>query len=189
MRIEVFQEVYEPCDDTYLLARNLEVRESDEVLEIGTGSGILAIIAARKAKRVVACDINKKAIECAKHNAKLNNVNIEVIESDLFSNIKGKFDLIIFNPPYLPSSPLDREDELAKAWDGGETGREVINKFIKEAKKFLKPKGRVQIVASSRCGIKEVIQKFHEEGFETEIIARERHFFEELVVIKAWLKE
>ena len=188
MKIEVFDGVYKPCDDTYLLARNLEVNKEDEILEIGTGCGILAILAAKKAKHVVACDINPEALKCAEHNAKLNGVEIEVIKSNMFNNVKGKFDLIIFNPPYLPSSPLDREDDLKKAWDGGKTGREVINRFIKEAKKFLKPKGRVQIIASSRCGIDEVVRKFQEEGFTPEIKARERHFFEELVVINARLR-
>ncbi|RLF59291.1 MAG: methyltransferase [Thermoplasmata archaeon] len=189
MKIKIFEGVYEPSDDTYMLARNLEINKGDKVLDMGTGCGILAIIAYRKgASKVVACDINKKAVECAKYNVTMNNARVKVIESDLFENIREKFDLIIFNPPYLPSDPLEKDDELKIAWDGGKNGREVIDRFIDEVEKFLKPGGRFQIVVSSLSGIEDVIKKIDEKKFEIKINERKRFFFEELVVITGRLK-
>ena len=67
---EVDEHVYEPAEDTFLVAEKLETKKDDIVLEIGTGCGILAILAAKTAKKVVAIDINPYAIECTKRNAK-----------------------------------------------------------------------------------------------------------------------
>ncbi len=105
LKIRVFGAVYEPAEDTFLLISALEKLnlKNNAALEVGTGSGIIALILARRAKTVLAADINPEAVECAKENAKRNKItNIEFRESDLFENIRGRFDLIVFNPPYLP---------------------------------------------------------------------------------------
>jgi release factor glutamine methyltransferase len=102
----VSKDVYEPAEDTFLLAENLSVRENDVVLDIGTGCGIFGILAAKKAKQVVATDLNPYAVDCAKMNARLNKVadKIELLVGDLFQPIKQNehFSLILFNAPYLP---------------------------------------------------------------------------------------
>src|SRR3972149_6876211 len=89
---------------SHLLGKTVldEVRESDRVLDMGTGSGVNAILAASKSADVVAVDINPVAVEAARNNAVLNGVadRIEVRSSDVFSNVDGEFDLIIFDPPF-----------------------------------------------------------------------------------------
>jgi release factor glutamine methyltransferase len=95
----VSKDVYEPAEDTFLLAENLSVRENDVVLDIGTGCGIFGILAAKKAKQVVATDLNPYAVDCAKMNARLNKVadKIELLVGDLFQPIKQSehFSLIL----------------------------------------------------------------------------------------------
>jgi len=106
INLNVPSEVYPPAEDTYLLLNVLKPR--GRVLEIGTGSGILAIAFAKKGHEVVATDINPKALQAARQNAKSNGVGgkVDVIRADLLRGIRGPFDTVIFNPPYLPSRPL-----------------------------------------------------------------------------------
>lgn len=181
---EVFPQVYLPAEDSFLLAESLAVK-GGRTLDIGTGCGIQAIVVTERASKVLACDISMEAVKCAGYNACLNKANIEVFQSDLFESVSGKFDLIVFNPPYLPSDPSDTDDELRKSWDGGKNGREVIDRFIDDAAKFLKPEGRVQLVASSLGNVGHVMQKFKEACLRPEITARKKYFFEELCVVNA----
>ena len=74
MEFLICENVYEPAEDTFLFADNLLVKKSDNVLEIGTGTGIIAIIASKKLKKVVAVDINRYAVECARKNAEINRL-------------------------------------------------------------------------------------------------------------------
>jgi len=170
--------VYEPKEDSALLAGNLIIEKGDCVLDMGCGSGIQAIVASRKAKKVLAVDINPQAIE-------INNAeNIDYRISDLFENIKEneKFDLIIFNPPYVPS---DEKDMEAKAWAGGTMGRETIDRFVEESPKHLAEKGRIQLLVSSVNDPQDLIKKLEKKNLETKIIASQRIWFEELFIIMA----
>ena len=134
--------VYEPAEDSFLFAENLAVKEGEVILDMGAGCGILSIIAAEKAAKVVAVDINPYAIRCAKENAKLNRVadKIFFVQGDLFTPIKigEKFSLILFNAPYLPSESTEEASWLELAWAGGVTGRQVIDRFICKAPRYLK---------------------------------------------------
>jgi len=198
LRITLCKDVYEPDEDTFLLAEviNEELSkgklDNKNVLEIGTGTGVLALLCAKKAKKVVACDINESAVKCAKLNAKVNDINnIEARRSDVFSGMKKgeKFDLIIFNPPYLPVSEKEEikepKDALSLAWDGGKTGRKVINKFLESCEEHLKEKGKLLMLGSSLSDYTKTIKKLEEKGFRAGIKARKRFFFEELVVVEA----
>lgn len=185
-RFEVFPNVYEPSDDSFLLLEHLEVKPRDCVLDICTGSGILAITASEKASRVVACDISPEAIKCATHNMKLNKVkNMKIIESNLFENIDEKFDLILLNPPYLPSDSDEPEHELKKAWDAGKDGRDIIDQFIDDVTDHLKLNGRIQLIQSSLNDPNKTLRRLEEKGLIGEITAKEKFFFEELFVISA----
>jgi release factor glutamine methyltransferase len=186
-RFEIFPQVYMPSDDSFLLVDSLTVKEGDEVLDLGTGCGIQGIFAAEKASKVLACDINPNAVECARYNVKLNKAdNMTVIHSNLFQMVRGRFNLIIFNPPYLPSHPSDLDDYLRKSWDGGREGRAIIDRFIHEVMDFLAKDGKVQIVQSSLNNVEKTVQRFKEVGLHPEITAEKKHFFEKLYVVNVY---
>ena len=136
-------------DESDFLANNLIVEKNDEVLDIGTGSGIQAICCAVKASKVMATDLNKRALSFASFNVKLNGVEnkIELIHSDLFEKVpKKKFDLIVSNPPFIP---VPNERSWFLHGSAGYDGLRTVKIILKESKKYLKPKGRLQIITHS----------------------------------------
>ncbi len=171
--IKAHDGVYYPREDSNMLARIVEKRASGDVLDLGTGSGIQGITAALNGCTVTFSDIDENAVSVARQNAKLNGINGIFVFSDLFSNIKGRFDTIIFNPPYLPS---DRIKE--KALDGGKRGRELIERFLSEYKQHLKPGGIALLVESSFSGYQKDV------GSGAKVIAKAHYFFEDLVVLE-----
>jgi release factor glutamine methyltransferase len=181
VEIDSYGTVYEPSDDSWLLEAVVE-REigRESVLDMGTGSGIQAIAAAKKGADVTAADINSEALKCAQENAKRNEVEIKTIESDLFSKITEKFDTIIFNPPYVHTDENEIYDLESAAWQGGREGRVIIDEFLLHAFEFLKPDGRILLLVSSQNNILEHL----EESCATRILAREKLFFEELFVLE-----
>jgi release factor glutamine methyltransferase len=187
----VSKDVYLPAEDTFLLAENLVVNKNDVVLDMGTGCGILGILAAKRARRVVAVDINPHAARCAKMNAELNGVTekMDVLRGDLFSAVKEneKFDLIIFNAPYLPSEMREEKNWIEWAWAGGPTGRQLIDQFILQASSYLKKGGRILLVQSTLSDVEETVQKLGERRFCARVLAQEKVAFEAIVVIEATL--
>ncbi len=183
------ENVYAPAEDTFLLAENLRVYEGEFVLDMGTGCGILAVLAAEKADEVLAVDINPYAIRCAKKNAEINRVadKVEFLLGDLFEPIKPKgiFDLIIFNAPYLPSEIGEEKSWIGKAWAGGKTGRKVIDRFISGAPNFLRPNGRIMLVQSSLSNVNESLDAFNKLGLNAKVIAETKVPFEKIVLIEA----
>jgi len=186
----VCESVYEPAEDSFLFAENLTVEKHEVVLDIGTGCGILGVIAADKASRVVAVDINPYAVRCAKENAKVNGVweKMLFIQGDLLAPIRmeEKLDRILFNAPYLPSKPLKNGSWLERAWAGGATGRQVIDRFIRQAPEYVNETGCVLLMQSTLSDVDQTLRRFQESGFRTCIIAkRTLPFFETIVLIKA----
>jgi len=185
----VLENVYEPAEDTFLLAKNLLLNKNDFILDMGTGCGILGILAAKKARSVVAVDINPYAVRCAKMNAKLNRVKrkMNILRGDLFQPIKEgeKFDVILFNSPYLPSESGEYETWIEKAWAGGLGGRELIDRFALEASRHLELHGRILLVQSTLSDVDKTMQTLEKAGLLARVIAEEKVAFETIVVIEA----
>ncbi len=187
--IETDELVYIPSDDTFLLAENLEIKKGQSVLEIGTGSGLVSMYASLLTDDVTATDINFNALELAEKNFKLNNIETINLEfGDLFEPVKDKkFDVILFNTPYLPTDSDDIiNDDLNYAFDGGLDGRKVIDRFINEVSNHLNDKGIVQIIQSSLSNNDRTLDMFDSKGFVAEIAKSESFFFEEIVLINAY---
>lgn len=184
----VFSGVYEPGDDTFLMAENLHIEKGEEVLDVGTGCGILAVLSAFKASRVIATDINPIAVRCAKANADRNGVSekIDFICGDLFSPLREgiSFNLVVFNAPYLPVEE-EPKDWLDYSWSGGRSGRETIRKFIETVSEYVKIDGRIMLVQSSLSNINETLNDLEGKGFEVEIVDERRFFFETILLIEA----
>lgn len=163
--------IYSPEEDSFLLAKYVEKYAKGKVLDVGTGTGILAEAALRKTKNVLAVDINKEAVEFA------SKKGIKAKVSDLFSNVKGKFDLIVFNPPYLPEDKI-KDKELV----GGKKGYEVLDRFFSKAKKYLNKDGRILIIISSLTKPKKVEEVIKKNKFKFKILEKKHYFFEDLIV-------
>ncbi|RME55440.1 methyltransferase domain-containing protein [Candidatus Woesearchaeota archaeon] len=165
--------IYEPAEDSYLLKKHIRKFAKGKVLDMGTGSGILALEALKYTKDVLAVDLNQECVDYVKKKG------VNAIQSDLFKNVKGKFDLIIFNPPYLPED--ENEDEESKMiTTGGKNGYETLERFLKHAKSYLNKDGKILTVVSSLTG--NVEQIFKKYKFKFEMIDKENLFFEKLYV-------
>jgi len=181
--VRVIPQVYDPSEDSFLLAKAAlsEIRDAERVLEVGCGCGIIsAVIKANTKASIVGIDIDPHAAKCTKENG------VEVIRGDLLNCIKGKFDMISFNPPYLPTN----ENERINGWenvalDGGYDGRKVIYRFLKNAGNCLAENGVILMVLSSLTGIEEVKSRMKSLGYEVEEKIQERFMFEQLTVIAA----
>lgn len=181
--------VYVPAEDSYLLADNLEIKKGMSVLEIGTGSGIVAMYASRLTDDITVTDINFDACELARENFEANGIeNIEILFGNLFEPLENrKFDVILFNTPYLPTEEGEvLDDTINYAFDGGLNGRKVIDLFLNEVGNHLNDGGIVQMIQSSLSGNEETLDKLDELGFIAEIKASEHFFFEDITLINAY---
>ena len=187
--INLDDNVYEPAEDSYLLAENLEIKSDSSVLEIGTGSGIVAMYASRLSKNICVSDVNFDACELARKNFKANGIeNIEILFGDLFEPVGDrKFDVILFNTPYLPTENGEvLEDNINYAFDGGLNGRKVIDLFLNEVGNHLNDGGIVQMIQSSLSDVEETLEKLDKKGFIAEVKASEHYFFEDIVLINGY---
>lgn len=125
-----------------LLAKTVlrEVKETDKVLDLGTGTGVQAVFAASKSVDVTAVDVNPDAVKCATLNVELNGLSsrVKVHQSDLFENVQGKFDLIVFDPPFRWTKPRDMWERSC-----ADEGYATLKKFFAEAKNYLNVGGRL----------------------------------------------
>jgi len=144
--------IYVPREDSFLLQIEVRAFAKGMVLDMGAGSGIQAITAAasRNAHEVLAVDIDKAAVEHCRKSIKNRKIRFAV--SDLFSNVKGKFDTIIFNPPYLPQDGYKTDKTVI----GGKKGHEAIERFIGKANKHLNENGIILLLFSSLTGREKV---------------------------------
>lgn len=187
---DVNDDVYEPAEDSFLFAENLNVKAGESVLDLGTGSGILAVVAAKKAAHVLAVDLNPYAIRCARDNARLNHVSdrMDFLQGDLFSafNSGVRFDLVLFNAPYLPSEAGEEATWIGRSWAGGANGRLVVDRFISAVPAYLKVGGRVLLMQSTLTGVEETLITFAKQGLKAAVAATQQlPFFETLTLIEA----
>ncbi len=178
-------EVYEPHDDTFLLARAVKERvgPGTRFLEVGCGAGVIAMTAAREGAEVTATDANPFAVELCRHNAKQNKLRIDVVETDLLEGLVGPFDVVAFNPPYLPT---DEEDKVAGplnlAFDGGLDGNVVVLRFIEQIAALPQRPGEVMVIHSSLSDPTPLQERMAALGYQETIVAEEKHFYETLWV-------
>ncbi len=173
--------VYEPGEDSGLLEKQVEKLARGEVLDMGTGSGILVKAALRNkdTNSVTGADINPYAVEHCRKKIK----KARFVQSDLFENIKDKYDIITFNPPYLPEEK--KEDlETALMTTGGYKGYELLVKFLKQAKKHLKKDGFIITAFSTLTSSEEVFNEARGLGYESEVLDSKKMFFEKLYCVK-----
>jgi release factor glutamine methyltransferase len=178
--LEVPAGVYEPREDSVLAADYLSKTKVKRALEIGCGSGLLSILLAKNGADVTAVDINPVAVEATKANAKANGTKIEAFVSDLFSKVKGKFGLIVFNAPYL----REETSEGSEAWAAGE-GLEIIKRFILGAPKYLEKDAYIIMLISSLTGKEEVLGMFAKAGLKAKAVAEKKVAWESLLLIEA----
>jgi release factor glutamine methyltransferase len=189
---QVWNEVYEPAEDSFLFAENLPTREVGQAIDVGTGCGILGIIIARRAKMVIATDINPYAVRCARQNARANGVSdrMHFFQGDLFSPLRvgERFDLVLFNAPYLPSKQGEGSSWVERAWTGGDAGRRAIDDFVRKATLRLRPGGEILLMQSNLSDVEETLSSFKGRGLTARIVARQdMPFFETIFLVGARL--
>ena len=191
LSIELHPEVYDPAEDTFLLLDSIEIDKDDAVFEIGTGCGIIALDCARKGANVVCSDINKKAADLAMYNYEKNKIKIkgdfEVRHGNLFDVLKTDevFDIILFNPPYLPikrDEKIQGNEWLDLATDGGRDGLQKTKSFIEELGQYLKVHGRAYFIFSNLSDRKKLDYMLKRNIFEFKIKKSQR-FLNEIIEV------
>lgn len=185
LSIQTDPRVYGPEEDTYLLLEALTGEElSGRGLEIGTGTGIVALNVCHHFKTFTGTDINPHAVALAAKNAESNNIkNVHFHYSNLFSHLSGQFDVIIFNPPYVSvDEPITNVEDLS--YHGGEDGRRTTDAFLRQFHSYLTSHGKVYLLQSSLSGIEKTVQFLEQNIYIPTILTRKRLFFEELVVFR-----
>ena len=174
--------IYEPAEDSYLLAEQVKKFAFGSVLDVGTGSGIQAIAAAKssRVKSVLAVDINPEAITSL---GKKKVKKIKTQQSDLFSNVKGRFDTILFNAPYLPLDPREPKDSQL-ATTGGKHGYEILVRFLQNIDDHLTKKGIALILFSSLTHKEKIEEALFDIGYDFEVVGEQKISFETLYVYK-----
>jgi release factor glutamine methyltransferase len=182
--------VYQPAEDSALLARAAVGHAEGRTLEVGTGSGWVAEqVAAETGASVVASDVNPGACQQARERAdglrEAGGRGFEVVRADLLAPFAADaFDTVLFNPPYLPTDP-DNEwgDWMETALSGGKSGRELIEPFLDDVGRILAPGGEVLLLVSSLTGYEEVLAYAADRGFTHEVAVQESYPFETLSVV------
>lgn len=208
-----FKNVYYPSDDSYLLIDyfrkkitddlfdGIKLEEIEYILDLGTGTGIIAIFFQllrsfnpKFNPRIYASDILEESIICAKRNEILNKIKNKIIyvQSDLFKSfpesLRSKFNIIVFNPPYLPSSPLIKDalnkKSIDHSWDGGYKGIEILINFLKELKGFLNldKDHYIYYISSSRSNMVELEKQLIDLRYNNEKLEKIHLFFEDIIL-------
>jgi release factor glutamine methyltransferase len=179
MKLLILPGVFRPRSDSWLLAdvvRDYRLAAGARVLDVFTGSGVLAFAAARcGARAVTAVDVMARAVLGVRLNARANGLRIQARRGDLFEPVAGRrFDLVVANPPYLPDENEPPSHGASRAWNGGPDGRRLIERFCTDVGAHLAPGGTVAIVQSSLSGTPATLAALAESGFDGAVAERRR---------------
>ncbi len=179
MRLIRLPGVFRPRSDTWMLARALrsEIRAGRRtVLDVCTGSGALALVAAGERADATAIDVSRRSVATVKLNAALRRLRVRSLRGDLFAPVRGRrFDVVVTNPPYVPAE----DDTLptrgpARAWDAGSDGRALLDRICAEGPEHVAPGGVMLIVHSSLCGTEATLERLRAAGMDAEVAERAR---------------
>jgi len=189
LEIDLHPEVYDPAEDSFLLLETIQVTPYNTVLELGTGCGVIALNCAYKGSHVICTDINPFAVQLTRKNIERNRTllkgSIEVREGDLFSVLhkNERFDIVIFNPPYLPTMKTEKVGGwFDVATDGGRDGLRVTKQFICGLPHHLSTKGQAYFIFSSLSNRTRLEAHLKNEGFSFKVSAHRRFEGEDLDV-------
>ena len=164
-----------------------KLKEPLDILDIGTGSGAIAITLAKHLNsKVIATDISEKALEIAQKNAKRNNTKINFKQSDILKSVKGKFDIIISNPPYISKDetidPLVKDNEPSLALYADNKGLYFYEEILKNIKPYLKEKSIIafEIGMTQSKDITKIAQKYLPKAkiiTEKDLTGKDRYIF------------
>jgi release factor glutamine methyltransferase len=161
-----------PRSDAAILLQVARRRVRGTLLDLCTGSGVLALSLAPDATAVAAVDSSRFAVAMARANAAFNRRPVEVRCGDLFAPLAGRrFDMIISNPPYLPVPEVQQRRLGDQAWRGGEDGRAVIDRICDHAAKYLEPGGELLLVQSSLARVGPTLQRLEASGLTALVLA------------------
>jgi release factor glutamine methyltransferase len=176
MRLLHVPGVFQPRSDTWMLidaVRRQALPAGARVLDLCTGSGAVAVAAARRGAAVTAVDVSRRALLSVRLNARLNGVRVRALRGDLFDAVRGeRFDLIVANPPYLPAE----DDALpargrARAWDAGRDGRALLDPLCAAAAGHLQPGGAILIVHSSVSDLAMTMRSLEATSLSVDVVA------------------
>jgi len=149
------------------------------LLEMGCGSGIVALCAARAGALVVAVDINPDAVECTRRNAERAGLRLDVRQSDVYDRVPERFDVIAWNPPFFPGTPKDPAGAAFYAGDH----YQALDKFAAGARAHLNPGGRIYTILSSDADLEALKGLFERHALTWRVAALEKWLFGERMLI------
>ncbi|MGN6869320.1 MAG: HemK2/MTQ2 family protein methyltransferase [Solirubrobacteraceae bacterium] len=179
MRLLPLPGVFQPPSDSFMLADQLRrerLGPGVSVLDLCTGSGHLAVVAALAGASAVGIDVSRRSMLSVRVNAALNGVSVTALRGDLFGPVAGRrFDVVVSNPPYLPHPDEELPERgLARAIDAGPRGRAFIDRICAQVAEHLTPGGVLLLVHSSVCGERDTLEALSARGLEAEVAYRHR---------------
>jgi len=167
--------VYPPREDSFLLVPFAAVASGTSLIEVGAGSGLAALEAARRGARVVATDRNPEALRQLRARALAERLDLSVVRTNLAAGL-GRFDRLLANPPYLPTRPEERDPDrwTNVALDGGLDGCRVLARLVHDLPDHLAPGGAAYVVGSSlQAGraLAAIVAEWKDRGGDQEVVA------------------